>query len=164
MRGLVVESAGMLSTVQDLGRFGHRAEGVAQCGAMDELALRVANLLAGNDDRAAAIEITFGGAAFRFESDCWIALCGADCNADLDGARVPPWSGCFAPAESTLTLRRPRADVRTILAIDGGIDVVPVLGSRSTDIAAGFGGFDGRALVHGDRIPVGRPSGMRYTD
>ena len=161
MREIVAVRAGMLSSVQDLGRFGHRAEAVAQSGAIDSLALRAANRLAGNDDAAAAVEVTLGSAAFRFAADARFALCGADCDADLDGAPVAAWSARVAPAGSLLTLRPPRTQARTILAVDGGIDVDAVLGSRSTDLVCGFGGYRGRALRDGDRLALGTPA-ARY--
>ena len=157
MRALEVLRAGPLSTVQDRGRFGLRSDGVAQCGAIDEVAYRVANALAGNAPGAAAVEIALGSATFRFTSPARVALCGADCDATLDGERFPPWSSRLACAGATLTTGAGRAAVRSVLAVDGGIDVRVVLGSRSTDLAAGFGGFNGRALRDGDVSNLGAP-------
>ena len=154
MRALEVLRAGPLTTVQDRGRFGLRADGVAQCGAIDEVAYRVANALAGNAPGAAAIEIALGSATFRFTSPVRIALCGADGDADLDGERFPRWSSRLARAGATLTTCAGRTAVRSVLAVDGGIDVPAVLGSQSTDLAAGFGGFNGRALRDGDVLAL----------
>lgn len=162
MRDVTVVRAGILSSVQDLGRFGHRAEAVAQSGAIDALALRAANRLAGNDEDAAAIEVTLGGAAYRFSAETRFALCGADCDADVDGVPVAAWSSHVAGAGSLLTLRTPRAQARSILAIEGGIDVAPVMGSRSTDLTCGFGGCDGRALRDGDRLRLGVSRGALH--
>lgn len=154
-RSVEVIRAGMLSTVQDAGRRRHRSDGVAACGALDSLGFAVANLLAGNERDAAAIEITMGNAAFCFSEVTRFALAGADANAALDGMPVAPWSCATADAGQTLELGAPLRGTRSILAIGGGIDVPLVLGSRSTDLQAGFGGLEGRALRRGDRLPLG---------
>ena len=150
--------AGLLTTVQDLGRSRLREFGIASGGAVDALACAVANRLAGNDPNAATLEITMGACVLRFASATLVALAGADCHADLDG--VPVWSWWRFPVArgQTLTLRPARFGMRTYLAVAGGVDVPETLGSRSTDLAAGFGGFEGRALRDGDRIAIGQPS------
>jgi len=150
--------AGLLTTVQDLGRTGQREFGVASGGAVDPLACAVANRLAGNELSAATLEITMGACAIRFSSATIVALTGADCHADLDG--VPVWSWWRFPVArgQTLTLRPARFGMRTYLAVAGGIDVPVALGSRSTDLAAGFGGHEGRALHDGDRLAIGHAS------
>lgn len=158
MRELTVVRAGLLTTVQDRGRFLHRGEGVAVGGALDPVALHAANTMAGNDAGAAALEITLGDAAFCFSGDARFALAGADCCATLDGVPVAPWSSACARAGQTLQLHAAQHGMRSILAVDGGIGVPLVLGSRSTDLAGGFGGHHGRALRNGDRLQLGEPA------
>ncbi|MGH8657880.1 MAG: biotin-dependent carboxyltransferase family protein [Gammaproteobacteria bacterium] len=153
---IAVIRAGLLTTVQDLGRRGYRQLGVGQGGALDPLALTVGNRLVGNEANTAALEITVGSVVrLSFYRSASIALTGADVSADLDGERV--WHGWRTPAREgqILTLAAPRSGMRAYLAIAGGIDVPPVLGSRSTDLNAGFGGLAGRALQDGDSLPLG---------
>jgi len=148
---------GALASVQDLGRTGFRRYGVGKSGAMDPLALAVGNRLLGNDPGAAAIEFTLGRAAMRFHTDMRVALAGAECNANLDGVPVWSWHAFDARRGETLTLSSPRDGSRAYLCVAGGIDVAPVMGSRSTDLKSGFGGHAGRALQEGDRLAAGRP-------
>lgn len=150
---------GLLATVQDAGRPGHRASGMPVAGAMDRLALAAANLLCGNGPGAAALELTLLGGAFRFEEEGYAALAGADLRAALDGRPLAPGCAFRVPAGATLALGPAARGVRGYLAVRGGIDVPPLLGSRSTYVRAGFGGFQGRPLRAGDRLPVGRAGG-----
>lgn len=150
-----VVRAGMLSSVQDAGRTGLRHLGVAKAGALDELALEVGNRLVGNTPQAAAIEVTLGPAVFRFTQATRIALTGAQFNATLDGAPMYAWWSLPVRAGQELVLQGPIRGMRGYLCVRGGVDVLPVLGSRSTDLAAGFGGLGGRKLRDGDRLPVG---------
>jgi biotin-dependent carboxylase-like uncharacterized protein len=147
--------AGMLSSVQDAGRTGLRHLGVAKAGALDALALEVGNRLVGNAPQAAAIEVTVGPAVFRFTQATRIAVTGAQFNATLDGAPVYAWWSLPVRAGQELVLQGPTRGMRGYLCVGGGIDVLPILGSRSTDLAAGFGGLGGRKLRDGDRLPVG---------
>ncbi len=147
---IVVHKPGMLATVQDMGRHGHRERGICPGGALDTLALALANRLVGNPDGAAGLEITMGGCELRFEAATRIALAGDDFGAHIDGAPLwPCWSTAVAPGQ-TLRLAganklSAKAGLRSWLAVAGGIDVAVVLGSRSTDLKAGFGGYQGRA-------------------
>jgi biotin-dependent carboxylase-like uncharacterized protein len=150
---------GLLATVQDAGRPGLRAFGMPVAGAIDRWALAAANLLAGNGPGAAAVELTLVGGSFRFERAALAALAGADMQARLDGEPVAPWSSFRARAGSTLVLGPAAAGVRCYLAVRGGVDVPPVLGSRSTYVRARVGGLGGRALAAGDLLPVGRGRG-----
>ena len=152
-----IHRAGLLTTVQDLGRTGMRAFGVAGGGAVDPLACAVANRLVGNPLNAATLEITMGACVLRFTSATLVSLTGADCHADLGGTPVWSWWRFPVSRGQTLTLRPSRVGMRTYLAVAGGIDVPETLGSRSTDLAAGFGGFAGRALRDGDRIAIAHP-------
>ena len=139
---------GVFTTVQDLGRPGHRAQGVALGGAADPFALRLANLLVGNAEDAAGIEFTLTGPEIVFHRAALIALGGAE----IEG--VPAWRPFAVRAGATLNLGALRRGARGYLAIAGGIDVAPVLGSRGTLVRGGFGGLAGRALRGGDRLPV----------
>ncbi|HTU68895.1 MAG TPA: biotin-dependent carboxyltransferase family protein [Candidatus Baltobacteraceae bacterium] len=157
-RAIVVERAGLQSLIVDRGRFGLRHFGVGWCGAMDLRALADANALAGNPPNAAAIEIVLGDFALSFEAAARFALAGADCDAQLDGEGIATYHLHTAQAGSRLVLHRPRAWMRTVLALDGGIRVAPVLGSRTTDLLAHMGGIGGRALRAGDRLILGEPA------
>jgi antagonist of KipI len=143
-----VLAAGMLTTVQDSGRVGHRASGVPISGAADLFALRVANLLVGNPEGAAGLEFTLVGPELKFERDTWIALGGAD----FEGA--PGWQPLKLKAGDTLNFGRALSGCRGYLAIAGGIEVPQVMGSRSTYLRAALGGVEGRALRRGDRLQV----------
>jgi biotin-dependent carboxylase-like uncharacterized protein len=146
-----------LNSVQDLGRIGTRHYGIGPAGAMDRLALEAANLLLGNPRGAAALEIQMFPARFRVLADTAIALTGANCNARLDGCLLPPWWATRAVAGQTLELEGVSNGVRGYLAIEGGIDVPMVLGSRSTSLKDAFGGVDGRAIAAGDMIRALEP-------
>jgi biotin-dependent carboxylase-like uncharacterized protein len=151
---------GMLASVQDLGRYGHRQLGICPGGALDTLALTLANRLVGNEDGAAGLELTMGGCEFRFDGSTRIALTGDDFGATLDGALMRPYWSVPVAAGQTLRLAGanalgPKIGLRSWLAVAGGIDVPLRLGSRSTDLKAGFGGFSGRALKQGDKLALG---------
>lgn len=152
---LKIIHAGLHTSVQDIGRFGFRRLGISQSGALDIPALKLANLLVGNTENAAALEITLGKFSATFTSPCWVALTGADCHAELDGK--PLWTGWrFAvQAGQILKMNVPRHGMRSYLALSGGVEVPETLGSRSTDLKAGFGGFSGRLLADGDELALG---------
>lgn len=146
---------GLFTTVQDLGRTGHQRQGVPVSGAMDDIALRVANLLVGNAPGAAALELTLVGPTLAFERGALVALGGADLGARVDGLALPPWRPAWVPAGGELAFGPARSGCRACLAVAGGINVPPVMGSRSTFVRGGFGGHEGRALRRGDRISLG---------
>jgi len=139
-----------LNTVQDLGRFGSRHYGVSTSGVMDPVAFVVGNVLLGNPDNAAAIEVQTFPFVVRFLADTNFAVTGADTAATLDDHDVPPWWSATAQRGQTLTLRPPASGARAYLALAGGIDVPVILGSRSTHLRSEFGGFGGRFLEQGD--------------
>ena len=147
--------AGVLSSVQDLGRTGYRHLGVAKAGALDTLALEVGNRLVGNEPQAAAIEVTVCPIALRFTRATRIAITGAQFSATLDGSPVHTWWSLPGAPGQELLLVGPARGMRGYVCVGGGIDVLPVLGSRSTDLGAGFGGLGGRKLRDGDRLAVG---------
>lgn len=143
---------GLFSTVQDLGRRGHRASGVPLSGAADSLSLRLANLLVGNPAGAAGLECTLLGPTLRCERDLTVAIMGATFPGLPSGRTVRLVAG------SEIALGHATDGCRGFLAVAGGIDVPLVLGSRSTLVAAGLGGCAGRALRAGDRLAVGEPA------
>jgi 5-oxoprolinase (ATP-hydrolysing) subunit C len=147
-----------LVTIQDTGRFGLRRFGIGSAGALDNLALKVANTLVGNDVDAAAIELLASPLRLRFTAETVFALAGADAEARLDGHPVPPWWTMTAPAGAELVMRPSRRGLSSYIALSGGIAVPPVLGSRSTEVKSGFGGLSGRALAAGDRLALGNPT------
>ncbi len=156
---LRVVEAGPLTTVQDLGRYGYQSRGVPVAGAMDPFALRLLNRLLGNPDGAAALEATLVGPTVDVEAEggLLVAVGGAECQATADGVPVAPYRATWLPSGSRLVVGPARNGLRPILAVAGGIDVPLVLGSRSTFLRGAFGGFGGRALAPGDRVPVGPP-------
>jgi len=148
--------AGPLASVQDLGRFGHRAIGVGSSGALDPFAARIANLLVGNEEAAALIEITLGNFRVRFTDERVIAWCGGAFEVQTGQQKIPAGHAFLVRDGNELVANAPLIGCRMWLAIAGGIDVPLVLESRSTDLRAGFGGFDGRALRDGDDLPLGK--------
>jgi len=152
---VAVEVPGLLTTVQDPGRRGFQHLGIGPGGVMDDVSPRLGNLLVGNPEAAATLEITLAGPRLAFEGDALIALCGADLSAAIDGRPVPLWRPVRIRAGARLQFGRPLAGARCYLAVAGGFRVAPVMASASTNLAAGFGGFQGRALRRGDRLETG---------
>jgi biotin-dependent carboxylase-like uncharacterized protein len=143
-----VQSPGMFTTVQDLGRYGYGPLGVSPSGAADPVSLRIGNLLVGNLPNAAALEMTLLGGTFAFPEGATIVLTGSDFGVDT--YRVHE----IAPG-GVLKLGPTRSGARCYLCVAGGIEVAPLLGSASTHILSGLGGFDGRALRKGDQLKIG---------
>ncbi len=150
---------GLQSQLQDLGRFGHQHLGVPVCGAMDEWSHRLANLIAGNPDDEATLEIVLMGPSLKFESAAQIAITGADLSPSLNGEPAPMNRRIAVPAGAQLDFGRRIAGLRAYLAVHGGFAVEPVMGSRSTYVRGGFGGFQGRALRKGDVLQTGEAGG-----
>lgn len=157
MSTLVVESPGLLTTVQDLGRVGYGPMGLSPSGAADSFALQLANLLVGNERGAAALELTLTGGRFHFPEGALITLAGSDLAAKLGEHFLEMWIPHAIPAGSTLTFGATQTGARCYLAVAGGIRVEPLLGSASTHLLSGLGGFAGRALRKGDVLQLGEP-------
>jgi antagonist of KipI len=155
MNTIEVQEPGLLTTVQDLGREGFGPIGVSPSGAADALSLRLGNRLVGNDDNTAALEMTLVGGAFLFKPDAVIALAGSDFGATLDSAPVPLWESIQAPPGALLRFGATRSGARCYLCVRGGIAVEPFLGSASTHLLSGLGGFAGRPLRRGDVLRIG---------
>ncbi|MEY2544807.1 MAG: antagonist of KipI, partial [Verrucomicrobiota bacterium] len=147
--------SGFLTSVQDLGRVGFREFGVSLGGALDPHALRVANLLAGNEESAAGLEITFGGLRLRFDDDRIVVWGGGNLAARIDSTSVPAGHPALVRAREEFSIDSVSGGGRAWLAISGGIDVPAVLGSRSGDLRAGFGGVKGRPLRDGEEFTLG---------
>jgi len=155
MSSLVVETPGLLTTVQDLGRVGYGAIGVSPSGAADPVALQIGNRLVGNAPGAAALEMTLAGGTFAFPEGGVISLAGANFGGQLDGRELAPWRAHAVMPGTRLTLGATRDFARCYLCVAGGIQVEAFLGSASTHLLSGLGGWQGRALRKGDVLPVG---------
>jgi len=149
---------GLSTTVQDLGRPGHYHVGIPLSGALDQYALRLANLLVGNDEGAAALECTLLAPEIEFTADGIVAVTGAEATPKLNRAAVARHASFAVKAGDKLSFDFMRAGARVYIAVAGGIDVPSVLGSRSTYGLGAFGGFQGRKLAAGDLLPIGAPS------
>ncbi len=147
---------GLLTTIQDLGRFGYQRLGLPTAGAMDPFALKAGNLLVGNPASAAGLEITLLGPRVAFTEGCTIAITGGDLGPRLDGREIEGWRRHLVTPGTVLDFAGRRTGTRAYLAVSGGIAVEPWLGSRATYLMAAVGGLDGRALRPGDRLPIGR--------
>jgi antagonist of KipI len=158
MRVIEVQAPGLLTTVQDLGREGFGPMGVSPSGAADAIALRVGNRLVGNAEGAAGLEMTLLGGTFVFPKGAVVALTGSDFGATLDEAPAPLWTSFEVKPGQTLRLRSTRSGARCYLCMQGGIEVKPFLGSASTHLLSGLGGFEGRALTKGDVLKIGPSS------
>ena len=158
MSSLLVESAGLQTTVQDLGRPGFGPEGVSASGAADPVALRLGNLLVENQPGVAGLELTLVGGSFVFPDGAVIAITGADLGATVNGRPLEMWASHTLEPGTKLMFGATRNFARGYLAIAGGIQVDPFLGSASTHVLSGLGGFEGRALRKGDRLRIGKAS------
>jgi antagonist of KipI len=151
---LRVQDPGLLTTVQDLGRYGYSHLGISPGGTADSLAMRIANLLVGNAENAAALEMTLAGVTLEFDEQSVVALTGGKCDCRINNDTAPMWQAIRVPAEGVLTCGPMKTGSRLYLAIQGGLDVQPIMGSASTNIAGHFGGFGGRGLRKGDLLGV----------
>ena len=152
---------GMLSTLQDRGRFGYQRYGVVVDGAMDELSHRVANLLVGNDPDEATLELTLQGPDLLFAQECVIALAGAAMEMKTQGAHIPMYRPAWIGAGTRVGFGTARVGCRAYLAVAGGFAAAPVLGSRSTYLPGAIGGHEGRALRRGDVLSIGANASER---
>jgi biotin-dependent carboxylase-like uncharacterized protein len=159
MASLVVARAGMLTTVQDRGRWGYQGLGVPVAGPMDWYSHALANQLVGNDENAAALEVTLIGPELIVEGEIVCALAGADFETTVNGSAVPPRQPLSAPSGSRIRVGPRRAGARATFAVRGGFDLPSTFGSRATHLVSQMGPLDGRALQAGDRLPIGSSRG-----
>ena len=158
MSGVWVVKAGMLTTIQDAGRWGFQSGGVPVAGPMDPVSHRLATALVGNERESAALEITLLGPELEFEDERLVAVAGAEFELSLDGRPVPSNAPFIVAIGSRLRFGTRRLGARAYLAVSGGIAVPPTLGSRSTHLVSAMGGLNGRALTAGERLPLGEPA------
>lgn len=152
--GLQIRTPGILTTVQDAGRFGHQAAGFSVSGPMDGDALYTANILVNNPPELACLEMVFLGVTAVFDRKTWFAVTGADMRPTLNGRPVAPYQAHEAKPGDTLALGPAVSGKYAYLAVAGGIDVPVVMGSRSTNLKCGIGGYQGRKLAAGDDLPL----------
>lgn len=143
---------GFQSTIQDSGRFGFSDLGISISGAADAVSLRIGNLLLGNDQNSPALEMTLVGGEFFFDSDTIIAITGSDFQPTIDGIEIPLWTSIFLRSGQTISFGATQSGARCYLCIKGGFEVDKILGSFSTHLLTGIGGYKGRALLKNDEI------------
>lgn len=151
--GMIVENGGVLTTIQDSGRFGYEQYGLSTSGPMDQRAFQLANVLVGNDPGEAALEITLLGPSLRFTGPAVIAVTGADLSLRVNGESAEIDRALAVQAGDTVSFGAPVSGCRAYLAVAGGLDIPEVLGSRSTLPRFKIGGYHGRRLEKGDAIP-----------
>jgi biotin-dependent carboxylase-like uncharacterized protein len=161
MNDLIVQDAGPLTTVQDLGRPGYLRVGIPGSGPLDREAFLLANRLVGNPDEAAGLECTLIGPRLEFTDERLAAVTGADMALTLNGSAVEAWQGLRVRPGDVLRLGPARRGVRAYVAVAGGIETPLVLGSRATYVRGRLGGLEGRALRKGDRLPLGPVAAVR---
>ncbi|WP_163100043.1 biotin-dependent carboxyltransferase family protein [Peribacillus alkalitolerans] len=151
---VMVHKPGLLTTVQDIGRYGYQREGIIVSGAMDLLSMRLANLLVGNDEKEAVLEVTLVGPSLQFLVDSVIAISGGNLSPSINDNPVSINKPTFVKKGELLNFGKVVDGCRCYIAFKGGIQVDEVLGSKSTCLPARFGGMHGRALVKGDLLPI----------
>ncbi|MBO5293423.1 MAG: biotin-dependent carboxyltransferase family protein [Lachnospiraceae bacterium] len=155
--GIRVLQPGALTTVQDAGRYGYQSMGFPVSGVMDRRSFRIANMLLGNDETEAVLEAAMLGPSLCFQEDCFFCITGADMQPKLDGVDIPLYTALLGKAGAVLELGLVREGARAYIAFAGGLDIPPVMGSCSTNLKCGIGGWQGRALRAGDEIPFRKP-------
>lgn len=158
MKAFEVTKPGFFTTIQDLGRWGYQMYGIPVSGAMDRRSLRIANLLVGNDEGEACLEVTVYGLELKVLNDTVIAVTGGDLTPLRNGEPIPMWQPIRVRKGDTISFRGPKSGCRAYIAVSGGIDVPKVLGSRSTYVKGKFGGIEGRPLKPGDIIETKEPT------
>jgi antagonist of KipI len=155
--GIKISNPGLLTSIQDTGRVGYQESGISPSGALDQMALKTANLLVNNPVGEAALEMTLMGAVIEFTASNVIAVTGGDFNPVLNQSSLPMYTAVAVNAGDTLTFGVAKTGCRAYLAFSGGLSVPAVMGSKSTNLKCGFGGYQGRALKKGDEIPFAAP-------
>src|SRR3972149_4622446 len=154
MRFLNVVKPGFLTSIQGLRRKGFAGSGVSEAGAADAYSLRIGNLLVGNPEGAAGLEMTLVGGTFEVLSGAVIAVTGSDFAPALDGRAIPLWESLLVKAGDVLSFGATQSGARCYLCVSGGIDVPEIMKSRSTHLLTKIGGLDGRALREKDFLPT----------
>ena len=154
---ITIVNPGMMTTVQDLGRVGYQQFGVSVSGVMCPRSAILANILVGNEDGEAVLECTMMGPQLQFDTANCIAITGGDLGPTLDGKPIPNYAAIAVQAGQILRFTMPKAGCRAFVSFAGGLDIEPVMGSRSTYMKAKIGGFEGRKLQKGDVIKFRDP-------
>ncbi|CAH0344331.1 biotin-dependent carboxyltransferase family protein [Bacillus sp. CECT 9360] len=154
---ITITKPGLLTSIQDLGRYGFQKFGVIASGVMDPISHRIANLLVGNEENAPTIEITLLGPTIEFNESALISICGGDLSPTIDGKPVRLWRSVLVKKGSTLQFGKCRSGCRAYLAVAGGYVVQSIMQSKSTYLRAEIGGFNGRALQAGDQVSFNPP-------
>src|SRR5213593_2354499 len=157
MSTLLVVKPGLLTTVQDRGRWGLQSRGVPVAGPMDPCSHRLANALAGNDADAATLEVTLVGPELGFDDERLVAVAGAEFELTVDGRPAPMCAPLVLASGSQLRFGRRSRGARAYVAIAGGISLPKIFGSRATHLVSAMGALAGRALKAGDVLPLGYP-------
>lgn len=155
---ITIRKPGLLSSIQDLGRYGYQKYGVITSGAMDPIAHRIANLLVGNPENTPTIEMTWIGPVIQFDQDSLIAICGGDLSPTIQNTPIPLWKTIFIKKGTVIHFGTARSGCRAYLAVAGGYSIPQVMNSTSTYLRANIGGFHGRALIAGDHLSFNTPS------
>lgn len=158
-----VLNPGLLTTIQDLGRYGSQKYGVIVSGAMDSYSLRIANLLVGNEESEGALEITLFGTSLQFEEDMLIAITGGDLLATIDGENAPLWRPLLVKTGEILQFKSAVIGARAYVSFAGGIAISEVMGSKSTYLSAAIGGFQGRPLQKNDSFQCGEMNKINHS-
>ncbi|WP_026694449.1 biotin-dependent carboxyltransferase family protein [Peribacillus kribbensis] len=154
---ITIKKPGLLTSVQDLGRYGFQKYGVIASGAMDTRSHRISNLLVGNEEGAASLEISLIGPEIHFEETALISICGGNFTPSISGYPVRQWRPLIVKKGSTLRFSGVKSGCRAYLSIAGGFLVPEIMASKSTYLRAEIGGHNGRALKAGDSLKSGRP-------
>lgn len=155
MKTVKILAPGVLTTVQDSGRWGYQQFGMSVAGAMDQYSFRIANILVGNDEGEATIETTFFGLELEFTADDVISITGGDLGPQINGKPAPMWESIKVKSGDKLKFTGPKSGIRAYIAFASTIDVPVIMGSKSTFLKGNLGGFEGKSLVKGDELPLG---------
>lgn len=155
--GIKIANGGFMTTIQDMGRFGYQETGMSVSGVMDTRSAGLANILVGNDENEAVIEVTMMGPVIEFTEDNLVAVTGGNLGAKLDGKTMPGYEAVLVKSGQVLSFSGMFGGSRAYIAFAGGLDVPAVMGSRSTNLKSGIGGFEGRKLGAGDEIRFAAP-------
>ena len=156
--GIMMLQSGLLTTIQDAGRRGYQRYGMGVSGAVDVHAYIYANILVGNRQNEAVLEVTLLGPKIEFTSNSVIAITGGDLSPAIDGTPMPMYRAIQIQKGSILSFGPPKTGCRAYIAFSGGLAITPIMGSRSTYIKANLGGYEGRRLLAGDEIAFRRPA------
>lgn len=156
MKDIVIVNPGLYTTVQDIGRQGYQEYGMPVTGAMDDYSFRIANIIAGNDEYSAALETTLNGPEIQFNTDTVVAITGANMVPRINGHIVPMWRSLKLSRGDVLSFEMTKEGTRGYIAFAGGLDIPVVMGSRSTFVRGGIGGYEGRKLKSSDEISLGK--------